>query len=112
MEQNKPAILIGRRPGGERNERKAQEVAWGIEEESCSFEYYWMDKDEDIRYSVAATTVIIKDNGGYLFVDDLQSDYCIYQIKGCDFTSYRILGKNASRYLKKKPLLETGERKE
>ena len=100
MKFYKPVILIGL--ASEENEliQRANEVAWGIEEEGCLFETYLMEDQSDIHYSVSDTTVVLLGNEGHLYAQELNKHVCLLSA-GDKSLDYRGLGKNAARYLKK-----------
>lgn len=104
----KPVILIGLLHEEKIYKRLAEEVGWGVEEEGCMYEVYLMETREDIRYSLTEASVIIDETAGHLYVRAMEGDYCMQKITGTDIKEYRLLGKNAARYLKKKYLLITG----
>ena len=101
MENRRPEILIGYVDHDPLQEMKIREVSYGIEEEGCLQGIYDMKNNRDIRYTAASVAVILKNGSGTLLVNELGRHHKIYSIECDDRDAYRVLGKNAARYIKK-----------
>lgn len=101
MENRRPEILIGYVAHDPLQEMKIREVSYGIEEEGCLYGSYEMRDSSDIRYTAAGAAVILGGGTGTLMVNELGRPHKIYSIESDDRDAYRILGKNAARYIKK-----------
>ena len=101
MESRRPEILIGWIGTDPLCETEIREVSYGIEEEGCLYGRYDMRDSSDIRYTAAGAAVILEGGTGTLMVDELGRNHIIYSIECDDRDAYRLLGKNAARYIKK-----------
>ena len=100
---DKPEIYIGYRDGNLLP--KAEEAAFGIEEEGCLCHRYLMKDDDDIRCSVVGVAVIISFAQSWIFLNDVKDNQLLYRVVDTEsMDPYRRLGKNAARYLKGKRL--------
>lgn len=97
MDKERPEILIGSRDETHETNRQVEEVKLGIEEEGGLYGIYKMTGPGDIQYGNIDVTVCLGALQGQLFCRD---GGLLYSVYGSDLKQYRLMGKNAARYLK------------
>jgi hypothetical protein len=96
-----PFILIGLVGNG----ASGEEIACGIEEESCPYAFYEAESRADIRFGAFGVAVLAAEAWGEIHASDINRGGLIYRIETPDKSAWRLLGKNAARYCKNKKLI-------
>lgn len=106
---NDPEIMIGCFAGsgemGSSGLPDPAEIMYGIEEEGCICSAYEMETEDDIRFTIADICITVSDIQVSIYARDAgASEVIIRQIPDESTEKkemmFRIMGKNAARYLK------------